>query len=181
MPNHGGTIRQMGYLMRERVEELVGMKSGRPGRRRATHVAAMIEVSETAYDGGVEPGFFNGALRKRIRQRLKDAHLQPQESGIENIYERREFDKDALRAEIRSNLERLLGSPKQTQCIKLGLELHILLEMHMRARFGERYKRVVTLDDIERHKPLREAFGRCMEGVPELILTPEPLPARAAA
>ncbi|HEY4522129.1 MAG TPA: hypothetical protein VJH91_00630 [Candidatus Paceibacterota bacterium] len=139
-----GTARATGNLMRLRVENLVARPDGELGLRRATHAAAMIVVTINVYErpqGRTEKGgFFSKELENQIAERLRTAHLQSAESRFRDIFAWRDLDRAQVRLELYSNLGRLLKD-EPTECLMIGIELHVLLEMHMRYRFTD-YERV---------------------------------------
>ncbi len=136
-----GLTRVTGYLMRLRVENLVARPDGEFGLRRATHVAAMIEVCANAYASSQPTGFFYKELTDQVAERLRTAHLQSEESRFRDIFAWRDLHRDKIRDELYSNLARLLKD-EPTECLMIGVELHVLLEMHMQYRFGNEYLRV---------------------------------------
>ncbi|MDB5238248.1 MAG: hypothetical protein JWM46_518 [Candidatus Kaiserbacteria bacterium] len=118
------------YLLLRPQQEIGAGK----GLARALHVAAFTERAFVAYFGNDKhdgsPGFFTAAMRNNIADRLRNAHLQPEESRFRDILDWKHCNKPQLHDELRINLLRLLKENPQPYGV-IGLELHLLLDMRM--------------------------------------------------
>lgn len=152
----GSSIRACGYLMRIRVEELVKTRDGEVGLRRATHVASLSEIVFLSYQEAFGTGLFYSALKDRVNHRLETAHLQPQEQHFRDIGWWQSLNGNEAREELRSNLGRLLRDPP-TPCLVMGIELHVLFAVMMRAKYEE-YEGVITDELVAGSDTLLEAM-----------------------
>lgn len=152
-----GQIRALDTLIRMRVENLVVRPDGDVGLRRATHVAAMAMAAYNEAYGVHGRGFFSDELAELVAQRLKTANLQPQESRFRDIFAW--FDQVAICREMRSNLDRLLKDPL-TECILIGIELHVLFQRRMVKALATKYLRAYDEHDVARFSELRLAEDR---------------------
>lgn len=167
--NIGGPLRELGHQIRLRAEDAVVMPRGSVGRARLAHVIAMIQrtgASNTSQrDGGLPAD-----LVAKLEAMLTDvnAKLQPEEARFKHMTEW--YDPVQIRAELRSNLMRLVDVP-QEKCIELALDLHVLHDLYMRHHHGpEAGLHHLTVDDMYAHEALRFALGRCIRHVPELAM-----------
>lgn len=139
---HGGPIRAIGYLQRLRAEYLLAQPEGALGRRRALHAVALLECVWKAHQQDFTTGYFHKELKEQVDRALKTAHLQPEESHFNDLnWWGALHDKEAVRQESRSNLERLVNGERDgvTECIKVGIEIHVLTNLLMRWREGDAY------------------------------------------
>lgn len=160
---HGGPVRASGYLIRVRAENLISRDDGEVGLRRATHAVALAEVTYRAHDP--VPGFFGRNLKRQLAERLLAAHLQPQESRFADAAWWAALDRDETMIELRSNLLRLLQDPP-TECLLIGVEIHVLLDIHMRLHFGDEYVGVIEGNMRWQHPSLRtieELFAKMLQ------------------
>lgn len=143
-------LRTVGCLIRLHIEDLVTKPEGEIGLRRAMHVAAMLERSyavHSRFDGS----FLRRELHDEIYVRLQTAHLQPEESRFRDICAWN-ADRECIRKEMRSNLERLL-SDRMTECLAIGIDLHVLWQTYALNHFGDAdYVPVFVFDDLRHHE-----------------------------
>jgi hypothetical protein len=154
-----GAQRCRGYLMRLRLEHLVEADESCIGRRRATHVGALIEAVYLSYQDELTTGLFYNALKDKIDERLKNAHYQPQEQHFRDLEWWNKLDRIAARNELASNLDRLI-TDEPTPCLVIGIELHVLFDGYMRTGYGTRYESVITDARVQDSFVLRKSMDR---------------------
>ena len=151
-------VERVTYLLTRPVD-LVGVGKG---LARAIHVAAFTERTYVAYfendrhDG--TPGFFTTAIRDAIADRLRNAHLQPEESRFRDILDWKHCNKAQLHDELRMNLLRLLREDPQPYG-PVGIEIHLLLDMRMKYN-APGYKSAFEEQDYVSYPNLRPAQKR---------------------
>lgn len=152
LPIQKSAIVTYGFWMRLRVERLVLLPVGVPGRQRAAHAAALIETVYGAYQSDFGTGLFGKALKDQVDELLKHAHPKSQEAHFKDIYWWRNLDRKKARDELRSNLERLIVAEAAADFpVAIGLELHALIDLKMRAQHDD-YLSVID-DDIKHRSP----------------------------
>jgi hypothetical protein len=163
---HGGLLRAAGYLMRLRIEYLLAIEERlrqpeeAPGIRRAMHAGALVSVVIGSYQGPDKrgDGFFYKELADALMARLValKATLGSQEKHFANPSWWRNLDKHEAREELRANLERLMCDP-ETECLHVGIELQVLLDLFMRT-CNPQYASVLFRTDRARYAHVRDAY-----------------------
>jgi hypothetical protein len=154
----GGIARSCGYLMRLRVEYLLGQPEGALGLRRALHACMLSEIVHNTYQTGRELpradrlfGLFKRELGWKVLERLaaSKATLLPDELHFADLEWWKDLDGDRSRQELLSNLERMFQG-EESSCLLAGVELHILLDTMMSYKYGDMY------DSIRRNESLTQ-------------------------
>jgi hypothetical protein len=165
--NIGGPIVALGHHMRLCAEDILASRVGSLGRTRALHMIAMAERSGSSATDR-KPGLFDSSLCKELEKQLLEsqANLQPEESRFKEITTW--HDPVQIRRELRSNLHRLVNE-RQEYCVMQALNLHVLHDLHARYR-GYPDETHLVSDDFYEHASLRDAVGRVVACVPEIVL-----------
>lgn len=169
VPSYNPLLRTVGYLMRLHVEDLIARPDGEVGLRRATRVPAMAEIAYAAYDKSAA-GLFSRDLREKIALRLQGASLRwPQESKFRDILDW-DADKRVIYDEMHSNLNRLFEGPT-TECLTIGMDLHILWQTYALNVFGTGYQKVFGPQELwhpvfrERVDYIEQLFGNRLSSI----------------
>jgi hypothetical protein len=153
-----GEGRELGYLMRLRVEILVSRRSDEPGLHDALLIALLIEKAYALHHRN-QCGFFNRELLLQVAQLCGSApeSLRPNlDIGQSRLL------RSVVQQDMGQQIFRVLTIGTQS-IVDTSMELVALFEMYMKYTLGDEYEPYSLHDviDVEKTLPLKAAIKRC--------------------